>query len=110
MYIHTYLHIHTHTYVFVYTYNNYQVLDENNKYFPGRIISRDDYEDVRKEHKNLDKIFPLAQHWAMVLILDDNNETWVTPPPPPPHTHARTPTPHIPPGHIGVYIYKCAWC
>ena len=53
-----------------------QVLDENKKYFPGRIISRDDYEDVAKEHKKLDKVFPIAEHWAMVLILDDNNETW----------------------------------
>ena len=74
------VYIHIYTYVCEYTYIHYQVLDENNKYFPGRIISRDDYEDVRKEHKNLDKIFPLAQHWAMVLILDDNNETWVTSP------------------------------
>ena len=56
-----------------------EVLDEHKKYFPGRIISRDDYGDVAKEKKGLDKVFPLAQHWTMVLILDDNNETWDVP-------------------------------
>ena len=57
------------------------VLDEQKKFFPGRIISRDDYQDVAKEHKKLDKVFPIAEHWAMVLILDDNNETWDHPVP-----------------------------
>jgi FCP1-like phosphatase family protein len=55
------------------------VLDEHKRYFPGRIISRDDYSDVAKEEKKLDKVFPVAEHWKMVLILDDNNETWDDP-------------------------------
>jgi len=40
------------------------------------VISRDDYPDVRAEHKKLDKIFPFDAHWATAIILDDNAETW----------------------------------
>jgi hypothetical protein len=31
---------------------------------------------VAVHDKKLSKIFPLPEHWKMVLILDDNNVTW----------------------------------
>ena len=39
-------------------------------------VSRDDYHDVSREHKKLDKLFPIDAHWALAIILDDNAETW----------------------------------
>jgi hypothetical protein len=49
---------------------------DTGRWFSGRVISRDDYPDVRAEHKKLDKIFPFDAHWATAIILDDNAETW----------------------------------
>lgn len=67
------------------------MLDESGRMFRGRIISRDDYTDVALQHKKLDKVraldgdeeevevgqvFPIDEHRALVIILDDNAETW----------------------------------
>ncbi|KAE9556267.1 hypothetical protein FO519_000450 [Halicephalobus sp. NKZ332] len=53
-----------------------KILDEDQKYFAQRIMSRDELNSVRHKTNNISALFPILEQRKMIVIIDDRDDVW----------------------------------
>lgn len=53
-----------------------RLIDPDNRFFGGRITSREDFPEGKCNQKNIERLFPCDD--SMALIVDDREDVWIT--------------------------------
>lgn len=53
-----------------------KILDEDQRYFAQRIMSRDELSSVRHKTNNINALFPIVEQRKMIVIIDDRDDVW----------------------------------